>query len=588
MGYIASTVNEFFEKLDKMQRELTLFSQNLDNRSEKIPKLLENFEQTVFSLADAPTGEENAVEQAAKKSLEKLKLTVEDWRKKIEAERKGKEFIRKNEKFLVVMIFGAVKAGKSTLGNFFAGKDFLSIPFDNPYKHIAKPVFEMEERGRSTGDLEKDAGGNVWFSEGVTDTTGAIQYFTLSGLRWVDSPGTGAVKKDGDSKNMTELVEEYLSYADMCIFLMNSSEPGLQDDMRYMQKLSKEGQEALIVITKSDKQEEDIDENDEIISITVPKTLETRKLQEDDICKRVKEQYPEIDANRFRALSTSTLLARQALSENNEQKYRDSNLDKLMKILGDKVETGAIERKEANPKRLLNNFIKYIIDKLAELDQDRQEMEEAIGKFKSDMNSLSNLIVTNVKRAVKADVMQQSYEWNRMVERGEKVDNSSVSLSVANILKEKLNYEINTQMRRVIEDYESREFSAVKANISANQLTMKTATVTHTYTDYYEVRRKPRGIWENVCSVFGKKYYEEESKTRTEKQIVNIGTNLDEFMNSLMPQVEEYAQHEASCSLNLLRDSYFKKREAFAKRMKQEIEKLRADLLSLKYEDKLC
>ena len=100
MGYIASTVNEFFEKLDKMQQELTRFSQNLDNRSEKIPKLLENFEQTVISLAEAPTGEENAVEQAAKKSLEKLKLTVEDWRKKIEAERKGKEFIRKNEKFL--------------------------------------------------------------------------------------------------------------------------------------------------------------------------------------------------------------------------------------------------------------------------------------------------------------------------------------------------------------------------------------------------------------------------------------------------------------------------------------------------------
>ena len=87
--------------------------------------------------------------------------------------------------------------------------------------------------------------------------------------------------------------------------------------------------------------------------------MDIRKLQEDDICKRVKEQYPEIDANRFRALSTSTLLAKQALLENNEQKYRESNLDKLMKILGDKVENGAIERKEANPKRLLNNFIKY-------------------------------------------------------------------------------------------------------------------------------------------------------------------------------------------------------------------------------------
>ena len=136
------------------------------------------------------------------------------------------------------MVFGAVKAGKSTLGNFFAGKKFLNALFDNRYKKISKPVFETEERGRDTGDVEKDSHGDTWFQEGVIDTTGAIQYFTLSGLRWVDSPGTGAVGKAGDTKNMTALVEEYLSYTDMCIFLMNSSEPGLQDDMRYMQKSS--------------------------------------------------------------------------------------------------------------------------------------------------------------------------------------------------------------------------------------------------------------------------------------------------------------------------------------------------------------
>ena len=179
-------------------------------------------------------------------------------------------------------------------------------------------------------------------------SAGAIQFFTLSGLRWIDSPGTGAVKKTGDTKNMTALVEEYLSYADMCIFLMNSSQPGLQDDMRYMSRLSREGQEALIVITKSDRVEDDVDDAGELVSTLVPKSPANRKLQEDDICKRVKAAYPEID----------------------EKKFRASGLDTLMKILGDKVSDNAIARKQENPRRLLNNFVDSVVDGLKKFETD--------------------------------------------------------------------------------------------------------------------------------------------------------------------------------------------------------------------------
>lgn len=260
MSYITETVDEFFVKLDKMQDDLAKFSQSLDNRSEKIPALLKNFESAILSGVNINTNSDNAVEKAAQKSLENLREIITAWSEKIDADRKGKQFIKKNEKYLVVMVFGAVKTGKSSLGNFFAGKKFVNAPFDNHYKKISKPIFETEEKGRNTGDIETDSSGDTWFQEGVTDTTGAIQYFTLSGLRWIDSPGTGAVSKFGDTKDMTKLVEEYLSYTDMCIFLINSSEPGLQDDMRYMSKLSKDGQEALIVITRSDFKEPNINE----------------------------------------------------------------------------------------------------------------------------------------------------------------------------------------------------------------------------------------------------------------------------------------------------------------------------------------
>lgn len=583
MSYITQTVDEFFSKLDKMQGDLAKFSQSLDSRSEKIPTLLKNFEQVVLKTGGEKTSSDNAVERAAQQSLENFRAVVETWSDKIEADRKGKQFIKKNEKYLVVMIFGAVKAGKSSLGNFFAGKKFFNAPFDNRYKKITKPIFETEERGRDTGDIEKDSHGDTWFQEGIIDTTGAIQYFTLSGLRWIDSPGTGAVGKEGDTKDMTALVEEYLSYTDMCIFLMNSSEPGLQDDMRYMQKLSREGQEALIVITKSDKAEEDEDADGNLISVLVPKDDRTRRLQEDDICKRVKETYPEIDAQKFRAISISTALANEAIETEDDNKFKASRLDKLIKILGDKVSDNAIARKQENPRRLLNSFVDSVVEDLKKFDADLDAMTAAVEKYKTDMARMTTLIVTTVRREVRGEVSALANEWNKQVKHGSNINNEAINAEVSKILQDVLSAAINSQMRRVIEDFQSSEMKTVKANISATALEKKTAQISHTYTNSHSVSRPPRGLWENIRSFFGKEYYRTEHTTHTEYQTVDLGTNLYEFLDSLMPQVEEYAKREAEKSLAELREKYFVERENFARSMHGEIDKLRKELLALKF-----
>lgn len=583
MSYITQTVDEFFFKLDKMQGDLAKFSQNLDSRSEKIPTLLKNFERAVFSSGGQKSSSTNAVERAAQKSLDNMRAVVETWRDKIEADRKGKQFIKKNEKFLVVMVFGAVKAGKSSLGNFFAGKKFFNAPFDNHYKKISKPVFETEESGRNTGDVEKDSRGDIWFQEGVIDTTGAIQFFTLSGLRWVDSPGTGAVGKAGDTLDMTALVEEYLSYTDMCIFLMNSSEPGLQDDMRYMQKLSREGQEALIVITKSDLNDEDEDADGNLISVLMPKPDKTRRLQENDICRRVKEAYPEIDEQKFKAISTSTALASEAIDGDDDEKFKASGLDKLMKILGDKVSDNAIARKQENPRRLLNSFVDSVVEDLKKFDADLNAMTETVEKYKADMERMTALIVANVRREVRSEISARANEWNRQVKSGSKIDNAEISEEVSNILQSALNAEIDLQMRRVIEDFQSAEMKTVKANISAAALEKKSVQIVHTYTTSHTRRRDPRGLIEHVTEFFGKEHYETYERTHTEYQTVDLGTNLDEFLDSLMPQVEEYSKSQASESLMELREKYFVERENFARKMRGEIERLRGELLALKF-----
>ena len=85
---------------------------------------------------------------------------------------------------------------------------------------------EAEQTLRAEGGIEKDEKGRQFFKVGFTDTTGAIQYFTMSGLRWMDSPGTGAIAQKDDHLDMEKLVEEYIPYTDFCLFLVNSAEPG--------------------------------------------------------------------------------------------------------------------------------------------------------------------------------------------------------------------------------------------------------------------------------------------------------------------------------------------------------------------------
>ena len=593
MNYIVDTIEKFFAQLDKMRRDLEPFSMQLDNRSAQIEPLLGNFKQRIFALKGSSTnasrsGNQNAVEAAAQKSFENLEKIVDEWKHKIDLAHEKQEFIRENEKYLVVMIFGAVKAGKSTLGNFFAGKKFINAPFDNPYKHLdgdRKAIFDItDDRGRTVGNLQTDEDGNTWFTEGYIDTTGAIQHFTLlKGLRWMDSPGTGAVAKKGDKKDMTALVEEFIPYTDMCIFLMNSSEPGLQEDMKYMANLDKEGQEALIVITKSDEMEEDVDDNDEIIQVLVPKSDEKRRMQEDSICARVKEDYPAINEKKFRALSVSTLLANEAIKANDEEKFRASNLDKLMQTLGNKVSEDAVKRKRANQQRLFNSFIKNdVLTELDKLEKDIKEIPAAIENFKNRMSEITEGIVRNVQREVRNEVSQHAYEWNAQTMRGTSVGNSTISSTVENILRQALNAEINNQMRRVISDYQSREMTTTKANLSATALSKQTTQVEYSYIETYSVEREASGFREKVNSrLFDKKYYTTKQRTRTEYQTIDNGTNFDEFIASLEPQVKAYAQREATASLSKLRDTYFAEREAFARNALGEIKNLRAQLRKL-------
>ena len=74
----------------------------------------------------------------------------------IQKNNKGTTFMEKNQKYLTVMVFGAVKAGKSTLGNFFAENGCHHLP--EPILRVPVVERHLARLGRGNGAEQQHAG----------------------------------------------------------------------------------------------------------------------------------------------------------------------------------------------------------------------------------------------------------------------------------------------------------------------------------------------------------------------------------------------------------------------------------------------
>lgn len=587
----------FLQAMDKAGKDLQSFSQEINNRSEQISLTMDDFKKKADSalvgsekLQDTP----NAVEAAMHNALDMIRTELGGWYEAIKKSQKGRKFMNDHEKHLVVMAFGAVKAGKSKLGNFIAGREWLSAEFDNEYKHCPPTEFATQEKGRDTGDIEKVAG-RTWFKEGVTDTTGDIQFFTLSGLRWFDSPGTGAVEMAGDKRNMEEMVNDYLQYVDLCIFLINSSEPGLMEDMKYINRLSRTGQEALIVITKSDMINEDFDSAGNLIKIVVPKSDETRKLQEDDMCKRLKAEYSEISDERYRAMSISVKLAEQAILNQNVDMLQASNLPELLSRLSTKATNDVVELKAKGPRNAINKLINDIIEGdettkgIDVLEAGFHKVKIQVKDYRDKINNRVARICDNIVRIVKTKTQVRLYEISEGIRQN---GNSAETKDIAEVLFEITNplikAEINKEIGRIIgqaqEDYMKNIFlNDNSGTLKVKEITQSTRTIQNSYEVEFCNIREPAGLWEHVRGVFGHKYYSRGTTINQTQETIVTGTNIEEVLKDILPQIKEYAQREAEHALDEIAASYFAPQERIANDILQCIGDLKDQLEKLKY-----
>lgn len=597
-NYIAACADDFIKKLEDMKITTSKIEDIENKRNEVIGEngKLKNFVKDCNSLKALyePKGDKlNNVEKQLKNVLEIINDNICKWNKQVEKDAKGIKFVKKHEKYFMVMIFGPVKAGKSTLGNFFAGDTYRKANFESKFKQYQKPSIEIEELARVVNQQNN----NESFGVGILDTTGNMQYFTLLGLRWMDTPGLGALGKDSDKRNMDEMVNEYISYADMCIFLTNSSEPGLAKELEYMEKITRNEQEALILITKSDTicRDSKSDKYKQKIS----KEDTERKQQENYVLTTLKKDYPNININNCKVISISTEIAKKAIEENDTEMFKSSNIDKLMKALEDVCENAAL-RKMKRTKQSFNNFINMIIEGeyVGKNKENNESIFKGIDGLKSELDKISkfaqeyknkisekeNSILMMAQKKIEGEINSELRKLSDSVRKNnEVVEQNEILKIVNNIINKNLDYEINNALKNIIDNYRNQQINIKNVNFETGSLENKKDIVTTKYTVIESEVRAPDGIWENVRSFFGKVYYRRVSRERQYNREIVLGTNIDEITNKVIEGTKKESEKIIHEELSKFQQNYFAPQEAYVKEMNKLLNNFKQDLLSMKF-----
>lgn len=180
---------------------------------------------------------------------------------------KRNEFAGKCGQGRMVCVFGKVKAGKSSLGNFVA----YGVPTpraEDVEQADPKPEFHYEAGGSLNEAMSSEKMKlQHSFGIGVGETTSSIQYFSFPGFTWVDTPGIHSVNGENG-----RLASQYVDAADLVIYTLTSSSPERRSDIEEIVNLLVRGKPLLIVITASDIIEDDEGPDGELLQETIMKS----------------------------------------------------------------------------------------------------------------------------------------------------------------------------------------------------------------------------------------------------------------------------------------------------------------------------
>ncbi|ELB2798271.1 dynamin family protein [Vibrio parahaemolyticus] len=350
----------FYSKTSALATELKAIENQTKQQEQELIRKIHHVVSTVKAVSQL-NATNNPVEKFIQVNFEQIHALMAMWEKKVNSYQTNLEFRKDFGDSLLVFVYGKVKAGKSSLGNYIATGQSDPTPewLESLDEKLHKPQFFKEAQNTEFGEVIDYSKG---FAVGTSETTSCIQGFRTPGFTWVDSPGLHSINgANGD------LAKQYSDSADLIVYPCNSAQPGRRSDFEELRKLILAKKRIMVLITRC-SEEEVVDFDEEGVPITelVMKSDKNRADQEqylkqelDLLCDDLGEY---IDTS---ALSISVHYAQHY--GNSAEAMKHSGMQNFFDNLSALIESEGIELKKQVPQKNLHALYSLLVSEDSEL-----------------------------------------------------------------------------------------------------------------------------------------------------------------------------------------------------------------------------
>ncbi|NVZ11410.1 dynamin family protein [Allochromatium humboldtianum] len=428
----------FLVALGQLRDDFNNVKVDIEQREATLRRAIDDLTRSTLSTSDTSVTlgltVNNPLAIAVKNANKKIEASLKVWQEKIERYECNTEFRKNFGDSLLVYVYGKVKAGKSSIGNYVAyghgDPDDAIIEAGLP-----SPEFFFEKAAKKNEQLETEATlkERRKFAVDACEATASIQGFKLSGLTWIDSPGLHS-KTEVNGK----LAQEYVDAADLILYPMSSSAPGRASDLEEIANLLQNGKRVEVVITRCDVTEEDENDNGEIFEQLVMKSKKDRDAQSKHVYDEIIKIKPKTYAKDNGELEVLTVSVRYAeMHSNDPVELENSGMTALFHKLTALTQSDGVRLKQETPINNLRVFVDHIragdlsvqalrddLKPLADsIKQQRQELQQkqsvVVGRVLSELNPLIDDAVRKEKtrRDMKALERTCTEHLQRVVEK---------------------------------------------------------------------------------------------------------------------------------------------------------------------------
>jgi hypothetical protein len=382
-----SNRKELIEVFNGLSSEFNSIQDGVKNR-EKIVKNLFNDLRLISEqdpLRNTNIPENHALRKIVSNSTTNIKYTISKLIEEIE-KYDGNVKIREDyQNSLLVFVYGKVKAGKSSLGN------YMAYGTSKPTQEVItsanpKPHFFFKAGTNVNEEMSEEImNDKQCFGVDLAEATSSIQGFTLPGLAWIDSPGLHSKNEENGN-----LAKRYANLADMVVFLSNSSAPARQSDIAEISNLLEQKKPLVILITHSDEYEDDVDDNGNFISTFKMKSKEAQNQQISYFEQELKG-LPRKD--RLLDMKVYPISTAYVEAGSESTRWKESGIGNFAQRLAEITSTEGVNLKKLAPLENLSNFINKVSQSISKYQEEVDKINKKLSDEREDLQKESEHIL---------------------------------------------------------------------------------------------------------------------------------------------------------------------------------------------------